>query len=243
MFVFEEITAPRRRELLSLEKKLGVEFKKIELLNTALTHTSYANEKGKVFEPNERLEFLGDAVLELASSTYLFKNFGELSEGELTKTRAKIVCQPTLAKLSSKLGVGKLLLFGRSAEIGGGRTRESILEDAFEAIIGAIYLDRGWEVAKDFVFRQIAPEFKNIGKAEVLKDFKSALQILVQKNPSSTIEYIELGESGPDHMKTFEAAVKIDNKICGKGSGKTKKLAEQMAAKKALEKLNNGKEN
>lgn len=236
MFVFEEIDSARRNILHNLEKKIGVEFEKIELLNTALTHSSYAHEKGDNFENNERLEFLGDAVLELASSTYLFKNFGELSEGELTKTRAKIVCQPTLAKISRKLGLGQVMLFGNSAEMGGGRNRESILEDAFEATIGAIYLDRGWEVAKDFVFRNIAPEIKNVDTAEILKDYKSQLQILVQKTQGHIIEYVELGSTGPDHMKTFECAVKIDNKIYGKGKGKSKKHAEQIAAQKAIEK-------
>lgn len=237
MFVFEELTESRRKILKELEKKLGVKFNKIELLNTALTHSSYANEKGKVFENNERLEYLGDAVLELASSTYLFKNFNNLSEGELTKTRASIVCQATLSKLAIKLGLGKIILLGRGEDTNGGRDRESTLEDVFEAIIGAIYLDSGWETARDYVFRQLAPEFDKIRAGKKIKDYKTQLQEIVQRNPESTIEYIELDESGPDHMKTFECAVKIDGKILGTGIGKSKKIAEQMAAQKALEKI------
>lgn len=237
MFVFEELTESRRKILKELEKKLGVKFNKIELLNTALTHSSYANEKGKVFENNERLEYLGDAVLELASSTYLFKNFNNLSEGELTKTRASIVCQATLSKLAIKLGLGKIILLGRGEDTNGGRDRESTLEDVFEAIIGAIYLDSGWETARDYVFRQLAPEFDKIRAGKKIKDYKTQLQEIVQRNPESTIEYIELDESGPDHMKTFECAVKIDGKILGTGIGKSKKIAEQMAAQKALDKI------
>ena len=237
MIEFEEIDAPRRRILLELEKKLGVKFKKIELLNNALTHTSYANEKGKIFDNNERLEFLGDAVLELASTTYLFENFAEMSEGELTKTRASIVCQQTLSKLAERLGLGKMLLLGHGEDASGGRTRTTNLEDTFEAIIGAIYLDSGWEIAKNYVIRQLAPEFEKIKNGKNTKDFKSRLQEIVQRNPSSKIEYVELSATGPDHMKTFEYAVKIDDKIFGKGTGKTKKAAEQTAAQKALEKF------
>ena len=235
MFVFEELTESRRKILEELEKKLGVKFKKIELLNTALTHSSYANEKGKIFENNERLEYLGDAVLELASSTYLFKNFSNLSEGELTKTRAAVVCQSTLSNLAIKLGLGKIMLLGHGEISTGGRERETTLEDVFEAIIGAIYLDSGWEVARDYVFRQLEPEFVKIRAGKKLKDFKTTLQELVQQNPDRILEYVELGESGPDHNKTFKCGVKINNKICGVGTGKTKKQAEQAAAQKALE--------
>ncbi len=230
----KNLTASRRRELAQLEKKLGVEFNDIAHLNAALIHTSYANEAGRQSDSNERLEFLGDAVLELASSTYLYKNFKNLSEGELTKTRASIVCQTTLAKLSKNLGLGKMLLLGRGEEISGGRERISILEDTFEAIIGAIYLDLGWEVAKDYIIRQLAPEFANARVGENLKDYKSLLQEFIQREPNKKVEYIELGSSGPDHMKIFEYAAKIDGKIYGKGKGKTKKFAEQVAAHETL---------
>lgn len=231
----EQIDSVRRRELAELEKKIGFKFRQIDFLNTALTHTSYANEKGKIVANNERLEFLGDAVLELASSTYLYENFQELSEGQLTKTRASIVCGPTLAKLAAELGLGKILRLGRGEDSSGGRTRESNLEDAFEAVIGAIYLDSGWEPARDYVIRRLTPEFEKVRAGNSLKDYKTVLQELIQKDPSRKIDYVELGTSGPDHMKIFEYAVKIDGKIYGKGKGGSKKIAEQTAAKHALE--------
>ena len=231
----DTLTAPRRRELLKLEEKLGVKFNNLEFLNAALIHTSYANESNRQIENNERLEFLGDAVLELASSTYLYEKFQDLSEGELTRTRASIVCQPTLAKLAKNLDLGKMLLLGHGEEASGGRERISNLEDTFEAIIGAIYLDSGWEVAKDYVIRQLAPEFESVKIGQNLKDYKTLLQEFVQREPNKKVEYIELSVSGPDHMRTFEYAAKIDGKVYGKGSGKSKKLAEQVAAQKTLE--------
>ena len=233
----DSLSAPRRRELKKLEQKIGVNFNNIENLNAALIHTSYANESNRQLESNERLEFLGDAVLELASSTYLYENFPELSEGELTKMRASIVCSTTLAKLADKLGLGKLLLLGRGEETSGGRYRTSNLEDTFESIIGAIYLDSGWEIAKSYVIRQLEPEFKNVKVGKNLKDFKTTLQEFLQRDSTKIFEYVELGSSGPDHMKTFESAVKIDGKIYGKGSGKSKKIAEQVAAEKTLKML------
>ncbi len=233
----EKIDEARLKDLNRLEKKLGVKFKNLELLNLALTHSSYSREMDEKISHNERLEFLGDAVLELASSTYLFEHFQDFSEGELTKSRASIVCQPILAKLGGKLGLGEMLLLGRGEEASGGRTRTTNLEDVFEAVIGAIYLDGGWEIAREYVMRQLAPEFENVKLGKNLKDYKSRLQEVVQKNPDGKIEYIELDSYGPDHMKTFECAVKINDKICGKGIGKSKKIAEQMAAQKALEKL------
>ena len=238
MAEIEKIDESRRKELQRLEKKLGVEFENLELLNLALTHTSYSREMEDKILHNERLEFLGDAVLELASSTYLFEHFQDFSEGELTKARASIVCQPILAKLGAKLELGEMLLLGRGEEASGGRNRTTNLEDVFEAVIGAIYLDKGWEVAREYVMRQLSPEFKNVELGKNLKDYKSRLQEIVQRNPGGKIEYIELDSYGPDHMKTFECAVKINGKICGKGTGRSKKIAEQMAAQKAMEKLN-----
>ncbi len=229
------LTAPRRRQLMQLEKELGVNFNNIELLNLALTHTSYANEGHRKIGHNERLEFLGDAVLELASSTYLFNKFPNLTEGELTKTRAAIVCQPTLAKLARKLDLGKMLLLGRGEDVSGGRERDSNLEDTFEAVIGAIYLDGGWEVARDYVQRQLAPEFEKVKAGAAQKDYKTFLQEIVQRDPLRKISYVELSVSGPDHMKTFEYAAEIDGKIYGKGTGRSKKIAEQAAAKETLE--------
>ena len=236
-FNFEKLTAARRRELNQLEDKLGVKFNQLELLNVALTHTSYANEGERNISNNERLEFLGDAVLELASSTYFFKNFPQLSEGELTKTRANLVCQASLAKIANKLGLGKILLLGNGEQTGGGRKRESTLEDAFESILGAIYLDNGWEAARDCACRMIEPELESVKIGKAPEDYKSLLQEQIQKKSCSVPKYIELNATGPDHMKTFEFAVEIDGKIFGKGKGRSKKIAEQMAAHKALKKL------
>ena len=245
------IDAPRRRSLQTFQKKIGVTFTRIELLNIALTHSSYSRYYDKVFDNNEKLEFMGDAVLELASSTYIFKRFPSLSEGDLTKLRASVVCQATLAKIAKRLRIGNIVLFDYGEESTGGRKRESNLEDAFEAVIGAIYLDCGWETARQFVFTQLEPEFENLTDENIsdelpkmvpknLSDYKSKLQeVLMKDNPNVKIEYAELSASGPPHMPTFEYAVKIDDKVMGKGKGTSKKLAEQMAAKKALQKLEN----
>ena len=242
------LPAARRRRLRKLSERLGVEFENIELLHVALTHKSYAKKveedtatdtmPGKKIAHNERLEFLGDAVLELASSTYLFNKFYNLSEGELTKTRAAIVCGPTLAKIAKKLGFGEVLLLSFSENSGGGRERGSNLEDAFEAVIGAIYLDKGWEVAKDYVWRQLAEEFENVKIGKILVDVKSVLQEYSQQKYGGALpEYIELSVEGPPHDRTFECEVKVDGEILGYGIGKSKQLAEKMAAEEALRKL------
>ena len=245
------IDAPRRRVLEAFQKKIGVNFNRIEILNVALTHSSYSRSYGKVFNDNEKLEYMGDAVLELASSTYIFKKFPSLSEGDLTKLRASVVCQATLSKIARRLKIGDKLLFDYGEESTGGKDRDSNLEDAFESIIGAIYLDLGWDFAKNFVFTQLEPEFQNLSDENIsdelpkiirknLSDYKSNLQeFLMKDNPNVKIEYVELSASGPPHMPTFEYAVKIDDKIFGKGTGNSKKLAEQMAAKEALQKLEN----
>ncbi len=233
------ISAARRRLLGLLEEKMEVTFNRIELLNLALTHTSYANEGSRKMPHNERLEFLGDAVLELASSTYLFNRFPNLSEGELTRTRASIVCQPTLAKLARKLNLGEMLLLGHGEDAGGGRERDSNLEDTFEAIIGALYIDSGWEIARDYVIRQLKPEFAKAEAGKTFKDYKTILQEKIQRAPLRQITYVELSSSGPDHMKTFEYAAEINGVIYGKGTGRSKKLAEQMAAKETLQMIGN----
>lgn len=234
--VDEVLSKERRAKLEAFAKKIGIKFSQIELLNRALTHKSYA----KDFEPrlkyNERLEFLGDAVLGLATATYLFEHFNHLREGELTKTRSSIVRQSTLTRLAKEIGLGELLQFGSSAWKYGCE-RESNLEDALEAVIGAIYLECGWEVARDYIFRQFAPEFERVKVTGIPKDYKSKLQEVIQSNPPKKLSYAELGESGPDHMKTFKAAALIDGKIYGRGVGRSKKLAEQEAAKEALQNL------
>lgn len=233
----EKLTAERRELLKEFANMIGIKFKRLETLNTALTHKSYANE----FEPriryNERLEFLGDAVLGLASATYLFERFKHLREGELTKTRSSIVRQSTLTRIAKEIGLGELLQVGPS-EWEWGRERDSNLEDALEAVIGAIYLDQGWEVARNYVFRQFKDEFERVKITGIPKDYKSKLQEVVQRQGGLLkLTYVDLNSSGPDHMKTFESAAMIDGKIYGRGVGRSKKFAEQEAAKMTLQKL------
>ena len=227
-------SAARKGELLALAQRLGVTFHDIGLLHTAFVHISYANEAQGRVAHNERLEFLGDAVLELASSTYLYTHFPRLPEGELTKTRASIVCSAALAKIAARLGLGEYLLLGHGEEMSGGRARTTNLEDAFEAVLGAIYLDQGWEAARDYALRQLAPEFDQVRHGENLQDYKTLLQELVQKTPGSTIAYELLEATGPDHAKHYRYAVVIDGKTCGEGEGSSKKEAEQQAARMAL---------
>ncbi len=231
------MSAERQQQLLELSGRMQVMFRDIHLLDTALTHTSYANEaKGRVVH-NERMEFLGDAVLELASSTYLYQCFPHLPEGELTKTRAGIVCSATLSKLAKALGLGDCLLLGHGEAQGGGRTRASNLEDAFEAVIGAVYLDQGWETARDYVLRQLDGEFRMVRQGGALQDCKTVLQELVQKKPGSQVIYELVSATGPDHDKEFVFSVKINGEIFGHGHGRSKKEAEQHAAREALDRL------
>lgn len=229
------LSKEREQNLLVLASALGVKFNDISLLNQALTHTSYANEAKNHIMHNERLEFLGDAVLELASSTYLFKNFVQMPEGEMTKARASIVCETSLAKLSTKLNVGKYLLLGKGERLTGGEKRPSILADAFESIIGAIYLDQGWQTAYDYVIDKLQEEFIAVENGYNLKDYKTILQEVVQ-GKGLHAEYKLISEEGPDHAKIFEFAVNIGGKQRGLGKGTTKKEAEQHAAYEALKK-------
>ena len=228
----------RRQQLLTLSERLGVKFHDIGLLDQALTHTSYANESKRNTAHNERLEFLGDAVLELASSTYLYAHFPEMPEGQLTKTRASIVCSATLAKLAAGLHLGDYLLLGHGEEMGGGRTRQTNLEDTFESVIGAVYLDRGWDVAKDYVMRQLAPEFEKASRGAILKDYKTILQERVYQKEGQSVAYELVEEIGPDHDKSFTFQVRITGKVMGQGTGHSKKEAEQQAAREALARLN-----
>lgn len=235
--IVEKISDRRLKQLHELEERLGIKFTNIELLELALTHTSYVNESRKQIESNERLEFLGDAVLELATSNFLYNRFPNMPEGALTKTRTNIVRGTSLASVSKKLKLGEMLLLGRGEEESGGRTRLSNLEDVFEAVLGAVYLDQGWEVARSYVFRHMKQTLDEVREGEVAKDHKSALQEIVQQTPGRKIEYVELDSYGPDHSRSFEFAVKIDGKIYGRGIGKSKKEAEQFAAREAIQKL------
>ena len=230
------LTDERRAALEKFAKKIGVKFSNIETLNVALTHKSYSKEFDPPVKYNERLEFLGDAVLGLAAATYLFEHFQNLKEGELTKTRSGVVRQSTLTRVAEEIGLGEMLLLGFS-EMENSRGRDSNLEDALEALIAAIYLDRGWEVARDFVFRQFAQEFEHVKITGIPKDYKSKLQEVVQQQPGRKISYEQLSASGPDHMRTFKTAAVINGKIWGRGVGRSKKASEQEAARKALEKL------
>lgn len=217
----------------ALEEKLGYKFKNINLLKNALTHSSYANEVRGGFTSNERLEFLGDSVLSLIVSDYLYKQFKNLPEGELTKLRASLVCEKSLCSFSRELELGKFLNLGKGEDHNGGRERDSILADAFEAVLAAIYLDGGMPAASRHVMNFVLRELKNTDD-EVFKDYKTALQEIIQRNPEESVNYILTDENGPDHDKSFTVEVRLNSNVIGRGTGKSKKQAEQMAAKEAL---------
>ena len=216
-----------------LENKIGYTFKNRKLLKIALTHSSFANESGGRYVSYERLEFLGDSVLGIITSDYIFRTFPHLPEGELTKLRATLVCEKQLCVFSQELGLKKFIKLSRGERHCMGQNRPSILADVFEAICAAIYLDSGMEEAKNFVLKFIVPAVKN-PKIQNAKDYKTDLQEIVQKNPGETIEYVLIKEEGPDHDKKFTVEAKISNNPVGRGSGKSKKEAEQHAAKAAL---------
>ena len=216
-----------------LENKIGYHFKNKDLLSEALTHSSYANErKAQHIKYNERLEFLGDAVLSIVVSDYIFSHCPELPEGELTKLRAATVCEKSLAGFAKQLELGKYPLLGKGEILTGGRERPSIQADAFEAIIAAIYLDGGMEAARNFVLKYIE---EAIRQQQSIRDYKTMLQEVVQRNPGEIIEYVLTGETGPDHDKRFEVEVHLNSNVIGRGIGKSKKKAEQEAAREALE--------
>ncbi len=216
-----------------LEKKSGYQFKNFELLEQALTHSSFANEhKMAGLKDNERLEFLGDAVLEVVSSEFLFLRYPQMPEGDLTKFRASIVCEPTLALCARELELGNYLRLGKGEEQTGGRKRDSIVSDAMEAVIGAIYLDGGFANAKEFIYRFI---LKDIKHKKLFYDSKTILQEIVQGDfKEEGISYVLAGEEGPDHDKKFYVDVLIGDKVVARGSGHTKKGAEQEAAYRAI---------
>ncbi|MBA2870774.1 ribonuclease-3 [Anoxybacillus calidus] len=223
-----------------LQEKIGIFFTNEKLLIQAFTHSSYVNEHRKrPHEDNERLEFLGDAVLELTISQYLFKKFPNMSEGELTKLRASIVCEPSLVKFANALSFGELVLLGRGEELTGGRERPALLADVFEAFIGALYLDQGMEAVVQFLEKTIFPKI-NEGAFSHVMDYKSQLQELVQRDGIGVIEYKILQEKGPAHNKEFVSRVSLNGEELGIGVGRSKKEAEQQAAQMALEKLKAG---
>lgn len=213
------------------EQIIGYSFKDKELLKTALTHSSYANEMQSRVKFNERLEFLGDSVLGMITAEYFFKIHPEMPEGQLTKLRAATVCEASLYQFAKSIKLGEFMYLGKGELNTGGRERPSILADAFESVIAAIYLDAGFEEAKKFVLGFIS---NAVVEDPVITDYKTALQEIVQKNHGEILEYYMAGESGPDHDKTFMVEVKLNSNVIGTGEGKSKKQAEQMAAKEAL---------
>ena len=213
-----------------LEELLGYRFRDPELLRLALTHSSYGNEQGD-HRDNERLEFLGDSVLGFLTAEYLFGAFGTLPEGELTKHRANAVCEKTLAEYARQIRLGDYLRLGKGEQRTGGANRPSILSDAFESVIAAIYLDGGMEEARRFVLR-----FVSAAEAEgqAVTDYKTLLQEVIQKNPDEHLSYVLAAERGPDHDKTFTVEVYLNSNCIGTGEGHSKKKAEQAAACEAL---------
>jgi ribonuclease-3 len=221
-----------------LKEKLGFRWQNEDLLCLALTHSSYAYEK--IFrgqENNQRLEFLGDAVLELVVSDYLYRTYPGHTEGELTRLRAAIVCEPSLARTARELDLGSCLYMGRGEERSGGRERPSILADAFEALLGAVYLDQGLEMARKVALQYLKPVIDDVLEGRVERDYKTELQEILQEEGQVDISYAILREEGPDHHKIFTAAVYFGGKEMGRGQGRTKKEAEQQAACRALARL------
>lgn len=226
--------------LFELEAKLGYKFKNIQYLETALTHSSYSNElklKGKIVECNERLEFLGDSVLSIIAANYLFNKYPQSPEGELTRRRAVIVCRDALSSYAKSLNLGDFLFLGNGEEKNNARERKSLLENTFEALIGSIYLDgdaNRMEIIFNLVFPFFESELLAWEQGKVVKDYKSELQQMIQQSGVDTLSYAIVGSSGPDHEKTFEVEARLNSNIVGRGVGKTKREAEQNAAKEAL---------
>lgn len=223
------------RKISELEEVIGYHFNQKQLLKHAMTHSSYANEKRwEKTRNNERLEFLGDAVLELVTSDFLYQKHLKMPEGELTKKRAGLVCEPSLAYCAEEICLGEYLLLGKGEEATGGRFRPSVTSDAMEALIGAIYLDGGFANAKEFIHRFI---LNDIEHKQLFYDSKTILQEMVQAEARHNVEYVILKEEGPDHNKTFEVSATLDGREIGKGAGRTKKAAEQVAAYHGILKL------
>lgn len=224
-------------QLQNFEKKINYKFKNYDLLKLALTHSSYGNEVyHDKLHNNERLEFLGDAVLEVTVSEFLFNNYADMPEGELTKLRASIVCEPTLAICARQIGLDDMIFLGKGEEMTGGRFRDSIISDAMEALLGAIYKDGGIECATGFVQKFVLNDIDN---KKLFVDSKSILQERIQAGYKEGPVYNLVGEKGPDHCKEFYVEVMLEGKAIGKGKGRTKKAAEQQAAYDAIIRMQN----
>lgn len=233
-----KLSSEEKKRLKRFEKNLGYSFKKKGCLFQALTHKSYANERNMPpGENNERYEFLGDAVLELAISHILMNNFPKCPEGELSKIRATVVNEVQLAEIARDIELGDYLNLGKGEDMTGGRNKPSLLSDAYEAVLGAVYLDRGFDKAKGVVKDHFSDILKNAGTKDFYKDYKTRLQEVSQSRFRTIPRYKLVKEKGPDHRKTFEVNLYISNRLYGLGRGYSKKLAEQNAAKAALEKI------
>jgi len=220
------------------QKNLGISFRQESLLEQAFVHLSYLNENPGFARPsNERLEFLGDAILDFIVAEKLYKEFPKLPEGELTEIRASLVCRDALAELASSLRLGDWLLLGRGEEANGGRTRASNLANAMEALIGALYLDQGLAGARRFILRQLKPELKKIKAGKITLNYKALVQELIQGQKRATPVYRLVEATGPDHSKQFTVEILVEGEAMGRGTGKSKKTAESQAARAAWEKL------
>ncbi len=232
-----KLSNERNEQLGELCKALDIAINDMALIDTALTHTSYAHEAKCSPRPqhNERLEFLGDSVLSLMVCTYIYKSFPAMTEGAMTKLRARVVCEQALAQYAHELVLGKYILLGKGEEASGGRSRNSTLADALEALIGAFYIDQGWEETNRIALNLLKTQMDGFALSDVVFDYKTKLQEIVQQNGESVINYSLLAEEGPDHHKIFKMAVCINEQLAGSGEGRSKKEAEQVAARCALQ--------
>ncbi len=217
------------------EKKIGYKFKDISLLNTALTHSSYANENHT--RNNERLEFLGDSVLSIIISEFIYKRMENVNEGDLSKFRATLVCERSLAEVAQKISLNELVFLGRGEDRTGGRKRPSVISDAFEAVLGSIYLDAGFDAARDWLLPLMADKIEDVLAGKLYRDYKTTLQEIVQKDGKGSVKYRTVSEEGREHERRFTVQVVINGEPCNTATGHSKKEAEQAAAKLAIDDL------
>ena len=227
----------RRKALREFQDDCNISFSDVKLLNQAFFHSSYINENSNVFCDNEKLEFLGDAVLALITVDHLYKSFPDRSEGELSRLKSTLVSAATLSEFGKKINLSKYLLLGRGEKKCGGQARPSLIADTFEALLGAMYLDSGISQARDFVVPFLQEYIKKIEESNHVKDYKTCFQLFVQQKFKTIPIYETVDEAGPDHAKVFFVRVVINERICGHGKGKSKKTAQQEAAKDAIEKI------
>jgi ribonuclease III len=232
------VSSERKRELQLFQKHAGIRFRKLDFLNLAFTHRSFANETGHDIDNNEKLEFLGDSVLGLVVSDYLFCILPEKAEGDMARIKSFVVSEDSLAEIAKGLRVDNFILIGKGEEYSGGRSKKAILADCMEAIIGAYYLDSGFKPSRHFILKHLIPEINKVLENKHRKDYKTLLQELVQKKYKSYPRYSTVKKTGPDHDRTFWIEVKVNGKVLGTGKGKNKKEAERDAAGIAFTSLN-----